>query len=88
VQGLLWDWYRSLQQEGWALDANSYSTCFRVKGTPAKSAADLQRVIDTRPRQLACTFNIGVADFYPTGSGKEKAAAYLTSRWGLGRGAG
>ncbi len=29
LQGLLWDWYRQLHRDGWKLDSNSYSTCFR-----------------------------------------------------------
>jgi len=29
LKGPLWDWYRQLHQEGWSLDSNSYSTCFR-----------------------------------------------------------
>lgn len=29
VQGTLWEWYRTLQAQGWRLDANSYSTAFR-----------------------------------------------------------
>jgi hypothetical protein len=33
AQGSLWDWYRQLYREGWQLDCNSYSTCFRSAGT-------------------------------------------------------
>ena len=41
-QGPLWDAYRALSQEGWAVDARSYSTAFRVKPTPGKSFDELQ----------------------------------------------
>lgn len=51
-----------------------------MKNTPGKSEEELQQVIASRPDSLACTFNIGVADFYPAASGKEAAAQYLMRR--------
>eukprot|EP00775_Hariotina_reticulata_P006674 gene6674-6898_t len=82
-QGLLWDWYRQLHQEGWSLDSNSYSTCFRLMKTANKTDADLDAAIARRPAGIASSFNIGVADFYPDSSGKHMAAAHLMRQWGV-----
>lgn len=81
-QGLLWDWYRQLHGQGWRLDANSYSTCFRLLRTEGKTQEQLQALIDTRPPELSCTWNLGVADFYPSTSGKAAVARYLMQRHG------
>ena len=83
--GILWDLFRKLDQEGWACDANKYSTDFRVsvKKSPGKSDADLRSIIEALPADLACSFNLGSADFYPATSGKDKAAEYLMNAWGF-----
>jgi hydroxymethylpyrimidine pyrophosphatase-like HAD family hydrolase len=82
-KGPLWDWYRELLTQGWKLDANSYSTAFRLTNTPGKTAEDLKAAIGARPSSLACTFNLGTADFYPTTSGKGNAARHLMARFGM-----
>jgi len=47
----LWQMYRTLRSQGWTVDANSYSTSFRVKGPNAKSPSlDLDEV-------CACTLS-------------------------------
>ena len=70
--------------EGWTCDANKYSTDFRVsvKKSHGKTEADLRVVIDALPSNLACSFNLGSADFYPATSGKDKAAKYLMKALG------
>ena len=85
--GALWELYKKLQQEGWACDANKYSTDFRVslKKSHGKTAADLERVILNLPSQLTSSFNLGSADFYPSTSGKDKAAQYLMSKFGFSK---
>lgn len=35
------------------------------------------------PKDLSCTENLGVLDFYPATSGKEGAARHLMQRWGV-----
>ena len=83
--GILWDLFRKLERQGWACDANKYSTDFRVKlsKSAGKTQAELQHVIETLPPELACSFNLGSADFYPATSGKDKAAEYLMKAWGF-----
>ncbi|CAE7245764.1 unnamed protein product [Symbiodinium sp. CCMP2456] len=82
--GTLWDLFRKLEREGWTCDANKYSTDFRVsvKKSQGKTEADLRLVIDALPTSLACSFNLGSADFYPATSGKDKAAKYLMKALG------
>jgi hypothetical protein len=41
-QGPLWDAYRALSKDGWAVDGRDYTTAFRVKPTPGKSFDELQ----------------------------------------------
>jgi len=50
--------------------------------TPGKTPEQQQAAIAARPPSLKCTFNLGVADFYPAATGKEGAAAHLLLRWG------
>ncbi|WIA36362.1 hypothetical protein OEZ86_007679 [Tetradesmus obliquus] len=82
-KGALWDWYRQLYREGWNLDANSYSTAFRLTKTPNKSEEQLAAAVAARPACLASSTNLGVVDFYPKASGKEGAAAYLMQKFGV-----
>ena len=81
--GVLWELYNRLQKEGWACDANKYSTDFRVslKKSRGKTAADLDKIIANLPPQLTSSFNLGSADFYPSSSGKDKAAEYLMTKF-------
>ena len=83
--GVLWELYNRLQKEGWACDANRYSTDFRVsvKKSTGKTAADLDKIMSSLPPQLASSFNLGSADFYPSSSGKDKAAEYLIKKFGF-----
>lgn len=72
-----------MDSEGWKLDSVSYATAFRLslKGSAGKTPQDLGGIIRERPAQLDCSFNLGAADFYPTTSGKERAAEYLIRRF-------
>ena len=38
LQGPLWEWYRQLHSQGWNLDCNSYSTCFRWDTTQQRQS--------------------------------------------------
>lgn len=80
--GPLWDWARKLQSDGWKLDTQGYSTNFRVRPGPNRSAEQLDEVIAQAPAGIKCTYNLGVADFYPESSGKATAAQYLMKRFG------
>eukprot|EP00930_Biecheleria_cincta_P071922 TRINITY_DN59371_c0_g1_i1.p1 TRINITY_DN59371_c0_g1~~TRINITY_DN59371_c0_g1_i1.p1 ORF type:complete len:338 (+),score=57.83 TRINITY_DN59371_c0_g1_i1:69-1082(+) len=83
--GLLWDLFRKMEQDGWALDTNSYMTSFRVsiKKSRGKTDADLSRMIQSLPSEISCSFNLGQADFYPATSGKDKAAQYLMQKFSM-----
>ena len=55
----------------------------RLKRTPNRDLQEVAATISARPPELACSFNLGVADFYPVTSGKEKVAEYLMERYGV-----
>ena len=74
MQGVLWTWYAELHKAGWILDANGYTTSFRVHAKGGKSIEDLNEVIARAPEGLGCSWNLGAADFYPRTSGKLQAA--------------
>ena len=85
--GILWEFCSQLQKDGWACDTKQYYTCFRIVLTKSKdkSTSDLEKVISNLPPQLACSFNLGMADIYPSSSGKENAGAYLMKKFGFAR---
>ncbi|KAJ8904040.1 hypothetical protein NDN08_000570 [Rhodosorus marinus] len=75
--GPLWDLYRRLSKEGWALDARDYVTNFRVDVTKStgKTVEDFEKIKDElKALNLATSFNLGKADIYPSTSGKANAA--------------
>ncbi|KAL6759566.1 hypothetical protein V8C86DRAFT_1807886 [Haematococcus lacustris] len=80
-QGALWEWFRSLEAQAWSLDASGYTTSFRVHARGGKSVEALQELIRSAPDCLACSWNLGAADFYPATSGKVRAAQYLMGRF-------
>uniref|UniRef100_A0A7S0WP63 Sucrose phosphatase-like domain-containing protein n=1 Tax=Pyramimonas obovata TaxID=1411642 RepID=A0A7S0WP63_9CHLO len=81
-KGLLWDSYRKLHADGWTVDAQSYTTLFRVKGGD-KDPAELEQFIASLPEGLASSVNLGMADIYPSTSGKHSATRYLTEKKGF-----
>ena len=85
--GILWEFCSQLQKEGWTCDTKQYYTCFRIelKKSKDKSTSDLEKVIANLPPQLACSFNLGMADIYPSSSGKENAGEYLMRKFGFTR---
>lgn len=85
--GLLWDLFRKMEQDGWACDTKSYMTSFRVsiKKSNGKTDADLSKIIQNLPSDISCSFNLGQADFYPSTSGKDKAAQYLMQKFSMTR---
>ncbi|GFR53021.1 hypothetical protein Agub_g15713 [Astrephomene gubernaculifera] len=81
-EGPLWDFYRRLLGEGWHLDANGYTTSFRVHANRGgKTLPQLQALTAAKPPGLSCSFNLGAADFYPATSGKVMAARHLMRRF-------
>ncbi|EFJ50453.1 hypothetical protein VOLCADRAFT_103907 [Volvox carteri f. nagariensis] len=81
--GSLWELYRRLLAEGWYLDANGYTTSFRVHARGDKTMDDLRGLAAFRSEGLSCSFNLGAADFYPATSGKVMAARHLMVRFGV-----
>lgn len=83
-QGPLWKLYQRLEEEGWKLDANDYSTNFRVdvNKSEGKTAADFERDVISilKNENLTTTFNLGKADIYPIASGKANAARHILQR--------
>lgn len=62
------------QEDGWTVDADGYTTSFRVHAKNGKSVDDLHAVTKMAPQGLSCSWNLGAADFYPSTSGKVEAA--------------
>mmetsp|Transcript_5582 Transcript_5582/g.23709 ORF Transcript_5582/g.23709 Transcript_5582/m.23709 type:complete len:247 (+) Transcript_5582:138-878(+) len=84
--GPLWDLYRRLSKEGWALDARDYVTNFRVDVTKStdKTEEDFEKIKDElKALNLATSFNLGKADIYPSTSGKANAASSVLGVLGL-----
>lgn len=85
-RGLLWDFARTLQSQGFVLDFKGYSTCFRVNRKQQKENvvddakfASLMELIP--PDGLAQSVNLGCVDFYPSISGKRNACRYLAGKF-------
>lgn len=56
----------------------------RIKLAPPKTEADLESVrTSLASRSLTSSFNLGSCDVYPASTGKEGAASYLMSKWGV-----
>ena len=73
--GLLWEFCRELQTEGFVCDTKGYSTCFRVnrKQQTTRSEDDFKELLKRDPPQgLATSVNLGCIDYYPAESGKKK----------------
>ena len=75
--GLLWDFARMLSHEGFVLDTNGYSSCFRVnkkQQDPASVSDDaFKSLSDGRVQPikgLASSVNLSCVDYYPASSGK------------------
>ncbi|KAG1658592.1 hypothetical protein FOA52_016204 [Chlamydomonas sp. UWO 241] len=79
--GVLWEWYSTMAADGWVLDANGYTTSFRAHAKNGKTVEELHAMAATKPSGLACSWNLGAADFYPATSGKDMAAQYLMKKW-------
>lgn len=79
--GTLWELYKKLEADGWALDAFSYTTNFRMKADKDKTPEDVLDVVKSLKPGLASSFNIGLADFYPATSGKENAAKHIVEKF-------
>ena len=51
----------------------------RLKAHESK-AGEVQQLVQTLPPDLASSYNIGLADFYPATSGKQNAASYIVDK--------
>jgi len=81
--GLLWDYARSLMEEGYVLDTKGYSTCFRVNRK--QQTEEMEDKFDAMVKSgvkpwggLTTSTNLGCVDFYPKESGKLKCCQYLS----------
>lgn len=81
-EGLLWDLYRKLKNDGWEVDARGYSTCIRVhlEGSKGKTDADVEAIRAKLPREITSSTNLGKIDFYPSVSGKGNAVRYILQK--------
>ena len=66
--GLLWQHYGELIDQGYRLDATSYTTAFRMR--PREGGDDEDVVREELPEGLASSSNLGAVDVYPATSGK------------------
>lgn len=80
--GVLWDVYRALLDDGWAVDADGYTTNFRVRVKGGRTAEELHQQLDKLPEQLTYSFNMKTADVYPAAAGKAAAAQRVLERLG------
>ena len=85
-RGLLWDFARTLQSQGFVLDFKGYSTCFRVNRKQQNNAvvddAKFSSLMkQTPPEGLETSVNLGCVDFYPQRSGKRNACHYLATKF-------
>lgn len=51
----------------------------RLKADSSK-AGDVETLVKSLPSDLASSYNIGLADFYPATSGKQNAAEYIVQK--------
>lgn len=87
-KGLLWDYARRLEQEGFVLDTKSYSTCFRVnkKHQTGEAIDGFEALLNgdvAHPSELGKSTNLGCIDYYPTASGKRNCCTYLAKELGI-----
>jgi len=83
-KGILWDHCRSLIQEGYVVDTEGYSACFRVNRKHQLPANKIERfdklLTNIAPKGLATSVNLGCVDFYPDQSGKRNCCEYLIQK--------
>lgn len=82
--GKLWDLYRTLKAQHWYLDADDYTTNFRINikksegKTPEQFLNLIRNELDIKTNYgLDSSFNLGKADIYPLKSGKANAAKHI-----------
>ena len=88
-QGALWEFAKTLQQEGFTLDYKGYTCCFRVNRKQQQqkngviSDDDFDRLAFRNVSELglASSVNLGCIDFYPICSGKKNSCAYLAKKF-------
>jgi hypothetical protein len=74
-RGALWACFARLQAAGFACDAASYTTAFRLRG----ALAEVRSLLSP---ELAAAENLKHVDVYPAASGKRNAALHLMRRFG------
>lgn len=60
---------------------HSGPTVLRLKAKDGKTAEDVAKVVKNLKPELTSSTNIGLADFYPATSGKEKAAQHIVEKF-------
>jgi hypothetical protein len=75
-KGLLWDFARNLAAKGYIIDAEGYSSCFRVNRMQQTTLTgkDFETLLSgkvSHPEGLATSTNLGCVDYYPAESGKK-----------------
>lgn len=56
-------------------------TVLRLKAKDGKTPEDVAKVVKNLKPELTSSTNIGLADFYPATSGKEKAAQHIVQKF-------
>ena len=72
--GTLWRHAQLLEEKGFTLDTNGYSTCFRVNRKHQTREIDFDALLEGKiawPQELGTSTNLGCVDFYPAESGKK-----------------
>lgn len=89
-EGTLWDIYRMLKTQGWYLDADDYTTNFRINVAKSEGKTDdefnnlVRDQLDIKHKYgLDSSFNLGKADIYPAASGKANAAKHVLQILGV-----
>ncbi len=81
--GVLWNTYKKLKDQGYKVDAKGYDTAFRVhlEESVNKSLDQIQSIIQNFPKTITVRKNLGKIDFYPTLSGKGNAVKFILKRY-------
>jgi hypothetical protein len=90
-EGRLWIYAQFLAEKGFVIDAQGYSTCFRLNRRQQSSSAEFDRLMDVvdtdLPSGLSASTNLGCVDVYPSFSGKRNwyvvshAMSSIVSTW-------
>mmetsp|Transcript_9668 Transcript_9668/g.17004 ORF Transcript_9668/g.17004 Transcript_9668/m.17004 type:complete len:306 (+) Transcript_9668:119-1036(+) len=87
-KGVLWDWARALDNNGFEIDARSYFFGFRLdlsKQKPEMQSIESFKLFakENLPSEITMTTNLGKFDFFPSVSGKGNAVRHYLALHGL-----